>query len=183
MKHFPLFLLLAVSLSILTSCLDNSVEDKYKDRRNANLAWFEEQRSLTVDGKTFYTEVTAPWDPSGVILMHWFNDTMLTKDNLKPLYTSTVDVIYRGVIYDGTPFDSSYLNTSPGDSIFRTTVNSVVEGWSLALTNMHVGDSCRIVVPYTMGYGSYDMGTILQPYSMLQFDLKLVDIYAYKTNQ
>jgi len=48
---------------------------------------------------------------------------------------------------------------------------------------MHVGDSCRIVVPYTMGYGSYDMGTILQPYSMLQFDLKLVDIYAYKTNQ
>jgi len=45
---------------------------------------------------------------------------------------------------------------------------------------MHVGDSCRIVIPYTMGYGSYDMGTILQPYSMLQFDLKLVDIYAYK---
>ena len=170
-------LLGAASLA-LSSCIKDEVEDKYKDWRRANNDWFNEQMSNT----SYYTTVTAPWDPNGKVLMHWYNDTMLTCANLKPLYSSTVDVKYRGMLYDATPFDSSYLNTKPALGIARLQVGSasLIEGWSLGLMQMHVGDSCRIVVPYTMGYGSYSQGKVIKPFSTLIFDIKLQDIYAYE---
>ena len=60
-------------------------------------------------------------------------------------------------------------------------VNSnMVEGWALGVMQMHVGDSCRIVVPYNMGYGSYSRGSVIKPFSTLVFDIKLKDIYAYE---
>ena len=116
----------------LSSCLGNEVEDKYKDWRKTNNEWFEQQQANT----TYYKTVTAPWDPNGQVLIHWYNDTMLTRDNLKPLLTSGVEVKYRGMLYDGTPFDSSYLSTSPRDSIAQFTVNSVIDGWSLGVMMM-----------------------------------------------
>ncbi|MBR5728363.1 MAG: FKBP-type peptidyl-prolyl cis-trans isomerase, partial [Muribaculaceae bacterium] len=98
------------------------------------------------------------------------------------LYSSTVDLKYRGMLYDATPFDSSYLSTSPADSIVRLQVGNsgLIEGWSLGLMQMHVGDSCRIVIPYNLGYGSYEQGSVIKPFSMLVFDIKLQDIYAYE---
>ena len=126
--------------------------------------------------------LTAAWDPSAKTLIRWHNDTMLTKGNLKPLITSTVDVKYHLSLYDGTPVDSSYVMTSPADSVYRTMLNQTVEGWMIALTRMHVGDSCTVIVPYQQGYGSTKMSDLLLPYSTLVFDVKLVDIYKYKTN-
>lgn len=162
---------------VLNSCwLDDDVEDTYKDWREANIKWFEQQMANT----SYYTTITAPWDPNGKILMHWYNDTMLTRNNLKPLYTSTVDMKYRGMLYNETPFDSTYLYTSPADSILRSSLDKFIEGWSLGLMQMHVGDSCRMIIPYTMGYGSYKRGDVILPYSMLIFDVKLQDIYAYE---
>lgn len=178
MKKLLLFLALTATLTMaLNSCLGKGVEDEYKDWLQKNNEWFDQQKANT----SYYKIVTAPWDPNGQILMHWYNDTMLTRDNLKPLYTSTTDVKYRGMLYDSTPFDSSYLRTSPADSIMRMAVNAGVEGWALALMQMHVGDSCRVVIPYSMGYGSYQMGNIIKPFSTLVFDIKLQDIANYET--
>ncbi|MBR5727882.1 MAG: hypothetical protein IKX39_04455, partial [Muribaculaceae bacterium] len=67
-------LLGAASLS-LSSCLDDGVEDKYKEWREANDKWFTQQMSNT----SYYSTVIAPWDPNGKVLIHWFNDTMLTR--------------------------------------------------------------------------------------------------------
>ncbi len=174
MKKILIFLAALATLS-LTACLSNSVEDKYKDWRNANTEWFEQQQANT----GYYKTVTAPWDPNGRVLVHWYNDTMLTRDNLKPLYNSGINVKYRGMLYDATPFDSSYLSTSPADSVVQFVNSSMIEGWSLGLMQMHVGDSCRIVIPYNMGYGSYERGSI-KPFSTLVFDIELQDIYAYE---
>ena len=83
-------------------------------------------------------------------------------------------------MYDGTPRDSSYnLTAQYGDSIFRTKLTGVVSGWPIAITKMHIGDSCRVVVPHTQGYGIYDYGTI-KGYSTLVFDIKLVGIPYYE---
>ena len=61
------------------------------------------------------------------MLAHWFNDRKLTQGNLKPYYTSTVDVKYIGRLYNDEPFDSSYtLMADYGDSIFRTKVGRVI---------------------------------------------------------
>ena len=169
--------MLVVALTMLNSCLGKSIYDEYKDWRQKNDAWYQQQ---VASGQ--YTTIIASWDPSAQVLMRWHNDTMLTKDNLKPLITSTGDVKYHLSLYDGTPADSSYLSTSPADSIFRSVISSSVEGWMIALTHMHVGDSCTVIVPYHQGYGSTKMNNTLLPYSNLIFDIKLVDIYKFKAN-
>jgi len=177
MKKFFYIIMMAASLTVLQSCLGDTKWDEYKDWRNANDEWYAQQLA---SGQ--YTQVVASWDNSAQVLMRWHNDTMATRDNLKPLISSTVDVKYRGRLYDNTVFDSSYTRTTPADSIFRVRLNSgVIEGWMIALTHMHVGDSCSVIVPYQQGYGSSSTGTI-DPYSVLLFDIKLVDIYGYKTN-
>lgn len=176
-KFFYTVVMAVMAITMLDSCLGKTVFDEYKDWREANDEWYQQQMA---SGQ--YTKVTATWDPTATTLIRWHNDTMLTKDNLKPLITSTVDVKYHLRLYDGTPVDSSYYLSSPADSIYRSMVNQNVEGWMIALTRMHVGDSCTIIVPYQQGYGSTKRSNVLLPYSMLVFDMKLVDIYKYKAN-
>ena len=180
MKKFLYTVIMAVmAITSLNSCLGTSVEDEYKDWREKNDAWYQQQ---TLSGQ--YTMLTAPWDPSATTLICWHNDRQLTKDNLVPLITSTVDVKYHLRLYDGTRVDSSYTSSSAtlSDSIYRSVVNQNVEGWMIALTNMHVGDSCTVIIPYKQGYGSTKRSDVLLPYSNLIFDIKLVDIYKYKAN-
>ena len=176
-KFFYTVILAVVAITMLDSCLGKNVYDEYKDWREKNDEWFQRQAS---SGQ--YTQITASWDPSAKVLMRWHNDTMLTKDNLKPLISSTVDVKYRLRLYDDTAVGSSYNLTSPADSIYRAVISQNVEGWMIALTHMHVGDSCTIIIPYQQGYGSSMRSEVLVPYSCLIFDMKLVDIYKYKAN-
>ncbi len=178
-KFFYSIIMAVVALTMLNSCLGKTIEDEYKDWRQANDAWYQQQAA---SGQ--YTKVVAPWDPSAQVLMRWHNDTMLTRGNLKPLITSTVDVKYLLRLYNDVRIDSSYYSTSAtrADSIYRSKVNQNVEGWMIALTRMHVGDSCTVIVPYQQGYGSIKKSDDLLPYSNLVFDLKLVDIYKYKSN-
>ena len=175
-KFFYTVIMAIVAITMLDSCLGKNVYDEYKDWRESNDEWYQRQAS---SGQ--YTKVIASWDPSAQVLMRWHNDTMLTRGNLKPLVTSTVDVKYHLSLYDGTPMDSSYRVTSPADSVYRALISSNVEGWMIALTHMHVGDSCTVIIPYHQGYGSSTKGDIL-PYSNLVFNLKLKDIYKYQAN-
>ena len=166
-----------VALTMLDSCLGNNVYDEYKDWRVNNDKWYEQQAA---SGQ--YTKLTAAWDPSATTLIRWHNDTMLTRGNLKPLITSTTDVRYKLALYDGTPVDSSTNLSTPGDGIYRSIIRDNVEGWMIALTHMHVGDSCTVIIPYQQGYGSTKRSSTLLPYSALKFDVRLVDIYKYKAN-
>ena len=176
-KFFYTVVLAVLAITSLDSCLGENTYDKYKDWREKNDEWYQRQ---TASGE--YTTLVAPWDPSAQVLIRWHNDTMLTKDHLKPLLTSTVDVKYHLRNYINVAADSSYNNVSPADSIYRTVVNQNVEGWMLALTRMHVGDSCTVIVPYQQGYGSVSRSDAILPFSNLIFDMKLVNIYKYKAN-
>lgn len=178
-KPILLFLLGVVAL---TACNDDNESswDDYKDWREANTAFFEEQKfRMTPQGTNYYQTITPAWNSSAQVLIRYLNDRSLTQGNLSPLLTSTVDVKYIGRLYTGETFDSSYNNRVNGDSIFRTTLTSLIQGWQIALVNMHVGDSVEIVVPYNMGYGATQSG-IIKPYSTLIFNLKLVDIPYYE---
>ncbi len=182
MKKLPFILIVAALMGVVfSSCFkDDDNFDKYSDWYAANIDWYEAQLALTEGGSKYYTAYTAPWDPAAEVLIHWFNDTNKTKNNLKPLFTSMVDVKYHLRLYDGTPIDSSFLSTSPADSLFRCRLNTgVIEGWGIAIPRMHIGDSCRVIIPYNVGYGTKASGEI-KPYSTLQFDIKLVGIPYYE---
>lgn len=186
-KLLIVFLLLPALSLVWTGCSEESeadIWDKYTDWREDNEAWLAQQARLeTEDGKAYYERIVPTWNPGVYILMHYHNDRQSTEQNLVPQETSTVTVKYRGKLYNNDiPFDSSYNNVSSiyGDSVYVTSVNSVIDGWQIALQYMHVGDSVTVLIPYNVGYGSSTANEAIPPYSALEFDIKLVDIPYYQ---
>lgn len=183
MNKLPIIILLLASICAGFASCSNEEEDlwdEYKEWRATNENWLLEQiAKKDADGSDFYTKVVPEWNSNAYVYIHYFNDRRLTSGNLSPMYTSTVDVKYIGRLCDGTAFDSSYLNTSPADSIYRTKLSDVVQGWTIALSDMHVGDSCEVLIPYQFAYGSSGQGAI-KPFSALQFNIKLVDVAGYE---
>lgn len=147
--------------------------DKYAEYRETNQSWVAEQENrLNPDGTKYYERLQAGWNANSYILIHWFNDRSETAGNLTPLLTSSVRARYIGRNYLGQVFDAD--STSENGTYFL--VNQVVDGWQLALQNMHVGDSVEIVLPYNQAYGSSTPNDLIPPYSALRFTMRLHDI-------
>jgi FKBP-type peptidyl-prolyl cis-trans isomerase FklB len=102
-----------------------------------------------------------------------------------PLFNDSVRISYEGrliptasepegKIFDSTVFGSYNLRTN---ATRRMRVSSLVEGLSTALIRMHRFDTWRIYVPWKLGYGSSDDGSI-PGYSTLIFTVTLYDIAA-----
>ncbi len=184
-KYLPTLLSILFVATSIVACEEEKKEEEetvnywkeYSESREKNVAFFEEKYAETDEqGNLVYTRVTPTWDAASTILMRWYNDRSLTADAMKPYSTSYIDVIYRGTNYKGEVFDDSYDITSPADSIYRSKLSDNVKGWVIALTNMHVGDSCEIIIPYECGYGAQYKSDQLLPYSTLVFDVKLCGI-------
>lgn len=179
MKFIKLILPIA-SVIILSSCLGTE-ENQYDAWCSENIQWMAQEESRTnPDGTPYYERIQAPWDFQGYVLMKWHNDRKATEKNLSPMSNSTIDMKYHGRLITGEAFDSSYLRTQPRDSIFRTKLNNTINGWIIGVSQMHIGDSCTIVIPYLQGYGASGSGSGIKPYSNLIFDVKLVDIPGYE---
>ncbi len=183
MKHFSLrllpaaFITLAAMLSVACNDDDDSVLPQYQEWRETNVAFFEQQKyAMNSAGVNEYTTLKPAWNSGAEILIKYLNDRSKTEGNLSPLLTWRVSVKYIGRLYNDIPFDSSYTNK---DSLWQTNVNAVISGWTIALQYMRVGDSARVVIPYTLGYGAQTSG-IIPPYSTLVFDIKLADIVDYE---
>ncbi len=186
MKRLPIIIIAAIIAVAAISCKTGDDVDnwsKYREWRELNNAWLADTINY-IDPKTgelYFTKIVPSWDAGAAVYMHWFNDRSLTADALSPLRTSTVDVKYRGTDFLRQPFDSSYLSTSPADSVLRFKVQNLVEGWNIALNQMHVGDSVEVIIPYTFGYGNIaqknSKGEVaIKPYSHLVFNMKLVGV-------
>ncbi len=166
--------LLAVTITGFgSSCISSEEENwnDYADWRKTNEDWLREQE---LSGK--YEKVVPMWNDSLYVLMRWLNDTTLTSGNLTPLYTSEVAVTYMGSLYDGTDFDSTYLQP---DSTVTLIVKDMITGWPIAMERMNVGDEVEVLIPYQSGYGNNGYG-IIKPFSALKFYIHLRDITAYE---
>ena len=164
----------------LTSCLGG--DDKsydYAEWISENENYFiRMQDTIGADGNKVFEKITPVWAPSVSILAQWHNDRSLTAGNLVPMDNSTVDIIYEGKYYNGVTFDSSFSQTTYGDSIYRCKPTDMISGFWAMLTNMHVGDSVTCVIPSSAGYGA--SSSSLMPYSTLVFNIKLKSIYKYE---
>ena len=90
---------------------------------------------------------------------------------VSPTVRSIVSVHYRGTLIDGKEFDNSYKRNCP--EAFR--LCDVIDGWQIALQQMHVGDKWIIYIPFEMGYGSKASGPI-PGFSTLIFEVELLGI-------
>ncbi len=181
-KFIKLLLLIPIAGALLQACNDDESNwEKYTAWRTANTEYFDQLRfEFDENGKNFYTTLVPSWNPAANVLIRYFNDRSLTQGNLSPMLTSTVRVKYIGRLYNGVAFDSSYTATaSYGDSLLSSQPSQLIQGWQIALMDMRVGDSARVVIPYSLGYGYAGSG-VIPPYSTLVFDMKLVDIPDYE---
>ncbi|MDO4160135.1 MAG: FKBP-type peptidyl-prolyl cis-trans isomerase [Prevotellaceae bacterium] len=101
-----------------------------------------------------------------------------------PMFTDSVVVSYSGRLIPSTSysegyiFDYTYSGTyNPETSAYTTlVVSEVIDGFSTALQNMHIGDVWRVYMPYQLGYGESGSSSI-PAYSTLIFDIALKAYY------
>jgi len=92
----------------------------------------------------------------------------------KPNKGDMVSVHYKGQLFDGTVFDSSYKRKEPID--FAVGVGQVISGWDEGILLLKVGDKARMVIPSELAYGSRGAGGVIPPNTPLIFDVELVAI-------
>lgn len=91
----------------------------------------------------------------------------------KPTTSSKVTVHYHGTSIDGNVFDSSVDRGEP--AVFGVT--QVISGWTEVLQLMSKGAKYKVYVPEHLAYGAYPQPNgPIKPYSMLIFDIELIDI-------
>ncbi len=86
----------------------------------------------------------------------------------------TVSVHYKGMLADGTVFDSSYKRKEPIE--FPLGKGHVIQGWDEGIQLLKVGDKARFVIPSHLGYGSRGAGGVIPPNATLVFDVELMGV-------
>jgi len=87
-----------------------------------------------------------------------------------PSVRSIITAHYTGTTIDGKQFDSSR-----GGVPLACRLCDLIEGWIIAMQQMHVGDKWEIYLPAEMGYGNYSQPGIPAG-STLIFEIELMGI-------
>lgn len=88
-----------------------------------------------------------------------------------PKATDTVRVHYKGVLINGTEFDSSYKRNAPAEF----PLNRVISGWTEGLQIMEEGATYKFFIPSALAYGNRSLPGI-PANSTLIFDVELLKI-------
>ena len=123
----------------------------------ANREWLENK--ATEEGvralpKGIYYKVLGEGDPS----------------SSKPTIRSIITAHYTGKTIDGKQFDSSR-----GGVPLACRLCDLIEGWIIAMQQMHIGDKWEIYIPAEMGYGKLSQPGIPGG-STLIFEVELIGI-------
>jgi FKBP-type peptidyl-prolyl cis-trans isomerase FklB len=89
-----------------------------------------------------------------------------------PTLNDTVRCNYRGMLLNGTEFDSSAQHGGPAEFPVR----GVIPGWTEALQKMKVGGKWQLFVPPNLAYGAQPPGPPIEPNSLLVFEIELLEI-------
>ncbi len=89
---------------------------------------------------------------------------------LQPNRGSVIVAHYTGRTINGKKFDSSR-----GGAPLAARLRELIPGWSIALTQMHVGDKWEVYIPAEMGYGRFSQPGIPGG-STLIFEIELLGV-------
>ena len=90
-----------------------------------------------------------------------------------PTKGNDVSVHYKGMLLDGTVFDSSYQRNEP--IVFPLGMGQVIKGWDEGIALLKIGSSAKLVIPSELAYGSRGAGGVIPPNASLIFEVELVD--------
>ncbi len=185
MNKLPYLLVLLAGIFFFTSCEndEDTVDETYKQAQEA---------AFNAKGNDpTYQKAEIPGGPGYV----YYKVLEPAIENVTPIYTSLVEVYYKGYLTNGTVFDSrekgsaatpfmfkidgtsfTYKDPTTGVMVKPSPIPNVIAGWKVALQNMKLGEKWEVWIPWTLGYGSGGSGTTIPPYSTLIFEIKLVKV-------
>jgi peptidylprolyl isomerase len=86
----------------------------------------------------------------------------------------TVVAHYRGVLPDGTQFDSSYERDQPFS--FELVTGSVIQGWHEGFGVLSEGAQAVLIIPPELGYGAQGSPPVIPPNATLIFEVELLEV-------
>ena len=92
----------------------------------------------------------------------------------RPSKGQSVSVHYKGMLIDGTVFDSSYQRNQPID--FTLGIGQVIAGWDEGILLLDEGATARFVIPSELAYGHKGAGGVIPPDASLIFEVQLLKI-------
>ena len=203
LKNLKYLFLLLMSAFVLASCseTDEEGDSEYADWQAKNETAFAEiLAKAKQEGEANNWYIYRKWSMDNQTANKDNNDNPITptykelEDNIvvqvlgqgegsavRPLYTDSVMVSYKGMLMNYYVFDSTF--TGDYDVQKAQTANfltsGLVDGFTTALMKMrHIGDHWMVTMPYTLGYGSQQSSDSNIPaYSMLKFEIVLKGCY------
>ena len=182
-KYLLLSVILFPLVGMVSSCSeDDSVTDEFANWQERNEAKTDQWAASGLKKiRVFTQDNTTTGNNDDFIYVEVLESGEGTES---PLFTDTVRVAYRGRLIpttnyaNGLVFDETYLGDFSWHTAGMSTmaVNTLVEGFSTALMNMHKGDYWRVYIPYLLGYGTTSTNSI-PGYSNLVFDIALLDFW------
>ena len=182
-KYILLGVILFPLVGMVSSCSeDDSVTDEFANWQERNEAKTDQWAASGLKKiRVFTQDNTTTGNNDDFIYVEVLESGEGTES---PLFTDTVRVAYRGRLIpttnyaNGLVFDETYLGDFSWHTAGMSTmaVNTLVEGFSTALMNMHKGDYWRVYIPYLLGYGTTSTNSI-PGYSNLVFDIALLDFW------
>lgn len=177
----------------LTSCSESSNDvEEFPDWQQTNDTYFDKLYTATkakIDQgdkswkiiRSWSLESSAATKPTHHIIAHVISQGT---DSIRPFYSDSVRVHYRGRLIPSTTYKSGYMFDSSYSGDFNEAtavpatflVSGLVNGFTTALLNMNLGDHLEVYIPYYLGYGTSDTNSIPGG-STLIFDINLVGIY------
>ena len=172
MKKYLSLATLFVVVCLISACADDSenvINEEWKAENEAaidsiaTVPGYEKIESGAKNGFVYYDVLTAGDKNENLILS-----------------TDSVIVKYCGGFINNVVFDSTegtLLDGTVGNAKTGFYVNKVIEGWSVALQRMRVGDKWHIWIPWHLAYGASGSNSI-PGFSTLQFVVEVVDVVS-----
>ena len=105
--------------------------------------------------------------PSGVVIKQ-----SVVGSGTQPSATDTVQVHYRGVLANGTEFDSSYKRGQPASF----PLSRVIPCWTQGISQLKVGAKAELTCPSQTAYGDRGIPGHIPPRSTLTFEVELLAV-------
>lgn len=89
-----------------------------------------------------------------------------------PVSGQMCTVNYKGMLLDGTVFDSS---EGREPFTFQLGQGQVIKGWDEGIALMQKGTKALLIIPSALAYGDRGAGDMIPPYSPLVFEVEMID--------